>query len=142
MDFARLVEILDRKSVTFVSVIQSFNTATSMGRLTLNVLLSFAQFEREIAGEHIRDRFTASKKKSIWMDGNPPVGYDIGNRKLVVNLAEAEIVRSIFQRYLDLGCVRLLRDDLMVRGVTSILWISSAGIPRPDQPVRPSHLAL
>ena len=142
MDFAKLVEVLDRKSVTFLSVTQSFNTTTSMGRLTLNVLLSFAQFEREIAGERIRDKFAASKMKGIWMGGNPPLGYDIGNRRLEVNLAEAETVRRIFQRYLDLGCVRLLRDDLMARGINSKLWISRAGVRRGGKPLGLSSLYL
>ena len=96
MDFSKLVEVFDRKSVTFVSVTQSFNTTTSMGRLTLNVLLSFAQFEREVTGERIRDKIAASKRKGIWMGGNPPLGYDVANRKLVVNTAEAETVRLIF----------------------------------------------
>src|SRR3989440_2838260 len=104
MDFAKLVEVFDRKKVTFVSVTQSFNTTTSMGRLTLNVLLSFAQFEREVTGERIRDKFAASKKKGMWMGGNPPLGYDVSNRKLVVNVAEADTVRLIFKRYLELGC--------------------------------------
>jgi site-specific DNA recombinase len=119
MDFAKLVEAFDRKSVTFVSVTQSFNTTNSMGRLTLNVLLSFAQFEREVTGERIRDKFAASKKKGIWMGGNPPLGYDVSNRKLVVNPSEAKTVRLIFQRYLDLGCVRLLCADVAARGVVS-----------------------
>jgi site-specific DNA recombinase len=119
MDFSKLVEVFDRTAVTFVSVTQSFNTTTSMGRLTLNVLLSFAQFEREVTGERIRDKFAASKKKGIWMGGNPPLGYDVCDRKLVVNAAEAETVRLIFRRYLDLGCVRLLCDDLATRGVVS-----------------------
>jgi site-specific DNA recombinase len=119
MDFTKLVEVFDRKSVTFVSVTQSFNTTTSMGRLTLNVLLSFAQFEREVTGERIRDKFAASKKKGIWMGGNPPLGYDVSERKLVVNAAEAATVRLIFRRYLDLGCVRLLCDDLATRAVVS-----------------------
>jgi site-specific DNA recombinase len=119
MDFSKLVEVFDRKSVTFVSVTQSFNTTTSMGRLTLNVLLSFAQFEREVTGERIRDKFAASKKKGIWMGGNPPLGYDVSDRKLVVNAAEAETVRLILRRYLELGCVRLLCDDLAKRGVVS-----------------------
>src|SRR5947208_13593790 len=105
MDFAKLVEVFERRNVTFVSVTQSFNTTTSMGRLTLNVLLSFAQFEREVAGERIRDKFAASKKKGIWMGGWIPFGYDVASRKLVVNPPEAETVRFIFQRYLELGCV-------------------------------------
>ena len=119
MDFTKLVEVFDRRSVTFVSVTQSFNTTNSMGRLTLNVLLSFAQFEREVTGERIRDKFAASKKKGIWMGGNPALGYDVSDRKLVVNAAEAETVRLIFRRYLDLGCVRLLCDDLATRSVVS-----------------------
>jgi DNA invertase Pin-like site-specific DNA recombinase len=119
MDFAKLVEVFDRRSVTFVSVTQSFNTTNSMGRLTLNVLLSFAQFEREVTGERIRDKFAASKKKGIWMGGNPPLGYDVANRKLVVNETEAETVRHIFQRYLELGCVRLLCADLATSGIVS-----------------------
>ena len=94
MDFAKLVEVFDRNSVTFVSVTQSFNTTTSMGRLTLNILLSFAQFEREVIGERIRDKFAASRKKGMWMGGWAPLGYDVKDRKLVVNEAEAAIVRS------------------------------------------------
>jgi DNA invertase Pin-like site-specific DNA recombinase len=99
MDFARLVEVFDRHSVTFVSVTQSFNTTTSMGRLTLNVLLSFAQFEREVIGERIRDKVAASRKKGIWMGGWTPLGYDVKDRKLIVNEAEARLVRSIFKRF-------------------------------------------
>jgi site-specific DNA recombinase len=128
MDFAKLVEVFDRKAVTFVSVTQSFNTTTSMGRLTLNVLLSFAQFEREVTGERIRDKFAASKKKGMWMGGCPPLGYDIDSRKLVVNAVEAKTVNLIFRRYLDLGCVRALRDDLAVNRVVSKAWTSTSGI--------------
>ncbi len=127
MDFSKLVEVFDRKGVTFVSVTQSFNTTTSMGRLTLNILLSFAQFEREVTGERIRDKFAASKKKGIWIGGNPPLGYDVNSRKLVVTPAEAETVRLIFKRYLELGCVRLLCADLKERGVVSKLRISGTG---------------
>ena len=129
MDFAKLVEVFDRKSVTFVSVTQSFNTTTSMGRLTLNVLLSFAQFEREVTGERIRDKFAASKKKGMWMGGRPPLGYDVKERKLVVNEPEAETVRLIFRRYLELGSVRLLRDDLRERGIISKRWLTRNGAP-------------
>jgi site-specific DNA recombinase len=99
MDFAKLVEVFDRNTVTFVSVTQSFNTTTSMGRLTLNVLLSFAQFEREVIGERIRDKFAASRRKGMWMGGWAPLGYDIKDRKLVVNEVEAKIVQSIFKRF-------------------------------------------
>ena len=113
MDFARLVEVFDRCGVTFVSVTQSFNTTTSMGRLTLNVLLSFAQFEREISGERIRDKIAASKQRGIWMGGYVPLGYDVVERKLLINPAEAETIRLIFRRFAQLrsavGVVRELR---------------------------------
>jgi DNA invertase Pin-like site-specific DNA recombinase len=142
MDFTRLVEVFDRKSVTFVSVTQSFNTTTSMGRLTLNVLLSFAQFEREVTGERIRDKFAASKKKGMWMGGNPPFGYDVASRKLVVNPVEAESVRLIFQRYLDLGCVRLLCADLIERGVMSKRRASRTGEQRGGKPIGRNALYL
>jgi DNA invertase Pin-like site-specific DNA recombinase len=115
MDFAKLVEVFDRNSVTFVSVTQSFNTTTSMGRLTLNILLSFAQFEREVIGERIRDKFAASRRKGMWMGGFVPLGYDVKNRKLVVNQAEAATVRIIFERFIKIGSatelVRKLRTD-------------------------------
>ena len=104
MDFAKLVEVFDAHEVTFVSITQSFNTTTSMGRLTLNVLLSFAQFEREVAGERIRDKIAASKRKGMWMGGTIPLGYDVSNRQLIVNQKEADLVRYIFGRYLELGC--------------------------------------
>jgi DNA invertase Pin-like site-specific DNA recombinase len=111
-DFAKLVETFEAHGVSFVSVTQQFNTTTSMGRLTLNVLLSFAQFEREVAGERIRDKVAASRRKGIWMGGNIPLGYDAVGRKLIVNEIEAKTVRLIFERYLRLGCVRLLRAEL------------------------------
>ena len=98
--------------MSFVSVTQQFNTTTSMGRLTLNVLLSFAQFEREVTGERIRDKIAASKKKGMWMGGLPPLGYDVQDRKLVVNEAEAETVRHIFRRYAELRSVRALQQEL------------------------------
>src|ERR1700736_4358753 len=105
-DFARLIEIFDRHAVSFVSVTQQFNTTTSMGRLTLNVLLSFAQFEREVTGERIRDKIAASKQNGMWMGGLVPLGYDVIDRRLMVNQSEAERVRGIFRRYLELGSVR------------------------------------
>ena len=101
MDFAKLVEIFDRHDVTFVSVTQSFNTTTSMGRLTLNILLSFAQFEREVIGERIRDKFAASSARGMWMGGSVPLGYDVRDRKLVVNEAEAATVRRVFEGFAD-----------------------------------------
>ena len=97
-DFAKIVETLDRHGASFVSVTQQFNTTSSMGRLTLNVLLSFAQFEREVAGERIRDKIALSKRKGMWMGGNPPLGYDVKDRQLVINEAEAETVRLLLRR--------------------------------------------
>ena len=98
----KMVEVFDQHKVTFVSITQSFNTTTSMGRLTLNILLSFAQFEREVIGERIRDKFAASKRKGMWMGGPPPLGYDVVARKLIVNEAEAKQVRYIFERFITL----------------------------------------
>lgn len=115
-DFAKIVEILDEHDASFVSVTQSFNTTTSMGRLTLNVLLSFAQFEREVTGERIRDKIAASKKKGMWMGGPIPLGYDLEDRKLIVNAHEAETVRHLFQRYTELRSLRQLVDELAVQG--------------------------
>jgi DNA invertase Pin-like site-specific DNA recombinase len=117
MDFSRLVEVLDRHNVTFVSITQSFNTTTSMGRLTLNVLLSFAQFEREVIGERIRDKFAASRRKGMWMGGWAPLGYEVRDRKLVVNEADAKLVRSIFQRFLKTGSATILARQLVQEGV-------------------------
>jgi len=118
-DFAKLVEIFDRRGVSFVSITQQFNTTTSMGRLTLNVLLSFAQFEREVIGERVRDKIAASKKKGMWMGGTVPLGYDVKDRKLVINRAEARIVVDIFQRYRRLRSVRTLSEDLATAGIKS-----------------------
>ena len=118
-DFAKIVDVLDAHSASFVSVTQQFNTTTSMGRLTLNMLLSFAQFEREIAGERIRDKIAASKAKGMWMGGNVPLGYDVRDRKLIVNDAEAETVRLIFRRYAELGSVRTLTEELAGLGIVS-----------------------
>lgn len=118
-DFARIVEVLDRHGASFVSVTQAFNTTTSMGRLTLNVLLSFAQFEREVTGERIRDKIAASKKKGMWMGGPIPMGYDLGDRKLLINGDEAEIIRYIYTRHVELGSVRELAVDIKARGIRS-----------------------
>jgi hypothetical protein len=105
-DFAKMVEVFDARGVSFVAVTQQFNTTTSMGRLTLNVLLSFAQFEREVTGERIRDKIAASKRKGIWMGGLVPLGYEVRERQLVINEAEATTVRHLFTRYCELGSVR------------------------------------
>src|SRR5579863_3465261 len=104
-DFAKIVEALDARGVSFVSVTQQFNTTTSMGRLTLNILLSFAQFEREVTGERIRDKIAASKRKGMWMGGRVPLGYDVKERKLVVNRQEAGLVNKLYRWYLELGSV-------------------------------------
>ncbi len=127
-DFAKIVDVLDAHDASFVSVTQQFNTTTSMGRLTLNMLLSFAQFEREIAGERIRDKIAASKAKGMWMGGNVPLGYDVHERKLIVNDAEAETVRMIFRRYAELGSVRLLGHELDRLGVVSKRREGAAGV--------------
>jgi site-specific DNA recombinase len=133
-DFAKLVDVFERNSVTFVSVTQSFCTTTSMGRLTLNILLSFAQFERELAGERIRDKFAASRRKGIFMGGHPPLGYDVRDRKLVVNSAEAELVRLIFRRFLDLGSALLLIRELNAQGHRTKSWTTQAGTFREGRP--------
>lgn len=134
-DFARIVETFDRHQVSFVSVTQQFNTTSSMGRLTLNVLLSFAQFEREVTGERIRDKIAASKKKGLWMGGNPPLGYDAHDRKLVVNEAEAATVRHIFGLYLQIKSVRELRKQLEAEGVTSKRRVMRDGSVTGDKPI-------
>jgi site-specific DNA recombinase len=118
-DFAKLVEVFDRRGVSFVSITQQFNTTTSMGRLTLNVLLSFAQFEREVIGERVRDKIAASKKKGMWMGGMPPLGYDVKDRKLVVNDNEARTVVDIYQRYLALKSVRALKEEIEYAAIRS-----------------------
>ena len=125
-DFAKIVDILDRKGASFVSITQSFNTTTSMGRLTLNMLLSFAQFEREVTGERIRDKIAASKRKGIWMGGPVPLGYDVVERKLIVNKREADLVRHIMQRYLALGSVRELVTELAANGHRTKLQVRAS----------------
>src|SRR6202048_18517 len=126
-DFPKMVEVFDARGVSFVAVTQQFNTTTSMGRLTPNVLLSFAQFEREVTGERIRDKIAASKKKGMWMGGGPPLGYQVRYRGLVVVDSEAEIVRHIFRRYAELGSIRLLREELDAQGLRSKWWTSASG---------------
>lgn len=118
-DFAKMVELFDKHKVSFVSVTQQFNTTSSMGRLTLNVLLSFAQFEREVTGERIRDKISASKKKGMWMGGFSPLGYDIVEKKLIPNSTEAQTVKYIYESYLELGSVRELAEHLQQQGIYS-----------------------
>lgn len=131
MDFARIVEIFDRHDVSFVSVTQQFNTTTSMGRLTLNVLLSFAQFERAVTAERIRDKIAASKKKGMWMGGTVPLGYRVENRKLIINEIAASAVRNLFRRYLELGSVpalaRQLNDCSNTDGIIALLLRADNG---------------
>src|SRR4030081_3972575 len=118
-DFAKLVELFDQNAVSFVSVTQQFNTTTSMGRLTLNVLLSFAQFEREVTSERIRDKIAASKRKGLWVGGMAPLGYDTKDRRITVNDTEADRVRNIFRSYLRLGSMNKLMADLRRRGIVT-----------------------
>lgn len=127
-DFAKIVEVMDGAGASFVSITQSFNTTTSMGRLTLNMLLSFAQFEREVTGERIRDKIAASKKKGIWMGGPVPLSYDVRDRKLVVNDAEAEQVRHIMRRYLALGNVPALAEGLNAQGYRTKVQRRNSGL--------------
>jgi len=126
-DFAKIVEILDENEASFVSVTQSFNTTTSMGRLTLNVLLSFAQFEREVTGERIRDKVAASKKKGMWMGGGVPYGYDVEERQLLINEAEAETVRFVFERYVELKSVPQLVDELAAKDIRTRTRVCKSG---------------
>src|SRR6202795_3813756 len=129
-DFAKLVELFDAHGVSFVSVTQQFNTTTSMGRLTLNVLLSFAQFEREVTSERIRDKISASKRKGLWVGGTLPLGYEMKDGKIVIVEQEAELVRSIFRRYLELGSVNELLRDLRERDIRTKSRLLSTGATR------------
>ena len=135
-DFAKIVEVLDRAGASFVSITQSFNTTTSMGRLTLNMLLSFAQFEREVTGERIRDKVAASKRKGMWMGGPIPFGYDVADRKLVINEAEAEQVRHVFDRYLTANSIEQMLPELAASGVRSKPRTTRDGRPFGGTPFR------
>ena len=139
-DFARLVEIFDAQGASFVSVTQQFNTTSSMGRLTLNVLLSFAQFEREVTGERIRDKIAASKKKGMWMGGNVPLGYNASERTLVVNPAAAETVRRIFALYLERGCVRRVKEEADRLGLRTKCTKTASGTERGGTPFSRGHI--
>ncbi len=134
-DFSRMVDVFERHGVSFVSVTQQFNTTTSMGRLMLNILLSFAQFEREVTGERIRDKIAASKRKGMWMGGIPPLGYDVENRRLVINEKEAKTIRHIFKRFTELGSSTLLVKELRLDGVTSKAWTTQDGRVREGTPI-------
>jgi len=126
-DFSKMVEVFERQGVSFVSVTQQFNTTTSMGRLMLNVLLSFAQFEREVTGERIRDKIAASKRKGMWMGGVPPLGYNVDKRLLVVNEAEAAVVRRIFEEMLTIGSPTQIAAKLTLDGITTKAWTTQGG---------------
>src|SRR6202166_1444955 len=139
-DFAKIVDVFDRQGVSFVSVTQQFNTTSSMGRLTLNVLLSFAQFEREVTGERIRDKIAASKKKGMWMGGNVPLGYDANERTLVINPAEAETVRRVFALYRELGCVRRVKEAADRLGLRTKCSTTTNGTERGGKPFSRGHL--
>jgi DNA invertase Pin-like site-specific DNA recombinase len=139
-DFARLIELFDAEAVSFVSVTQQFNTTSSMGRLTLNVLLSFAQFEREVTGERIRDKIAASKKKGMWMGGNVPLGYNANERTLVINPTEAETVRRIFALYRELGCVRRVKEEADRLGLRTKSSTTANGTERGGKPFSRGHL--
>ena len=134
-DFAKLVELFDQYKVSFVSVTQSFNTTTSMGRLTLNILLSFAQFERELSGERVRDKIAASRKRGIWMGGMPAFGYDVVQRKLVPNAQETAIVQEIFNRFAATPSMSTIVTDLRKRGVTTKAWTTKKGVVRAGKPI-------
>src|SRR6202049_2414356 len=139
-DFAKLVELFDPVGFSFVSVTQQFNTTSSMGRLTLNVLLSFAQFEREVTGERIRDNIAASKKKGMWMGGNVPLGYDASERTLIINPAEAGIVQRIFALYRELGSVRRVKEEADRLGLSTKRSTTAGGIERGGKPFSRGHL--
>ena len=139
-DFSKMVEVFERYGISFVSVTQQFNTTTSMGRLMLNVLLSFAQFEREVTGERIRDKIAASKRKGMWMGGVPPLGYDVDNRLLIPNEREAKLIRHIFQRFAEIGSSTTLVKELKLDGVTSKSWTTQDGKVREGKPIDKSPI--
>ena len=139
-DFVRIVELFDTRGVSFVSVTQAFNTTSSMGRLTLNMLLSFAQFEREVTGERIRDKIAASKRKGMWMGGVVPLGYDVTDRKLIVNEPEAETIRTLFRLYLRHANVRLVKEDSDRRGLRTKLRRPNNGRRLGGEPFTRGHI--
>lgn len=139
-DFAKMVDVFDRCGVSFSAVTQQINSATSMGRLMLNVLLSFAQFEREVTGERIRDKFAASKAKGMWMGGVPPLGYDVVERKLVINEREAALVRDIFRRYAEHGSAARLVRELEIEGHTTKAWVTQSGRERLGRSIDQQYL--
>jgi site-specific DNA recombinase len=142
LDFAKIIEAFDRNGVSFCSVTQQFNTSTSMGRLILNVLLSFAQFEREIIGERIRDKVAAAKRKGKFTGGTPPLGYDVDSEKtrLVVNPDEARLVRHIFKRFAEIGSPLTIAEELNKKGITTKAWMTKKGVFRQGNPWNKIHI--
>ena len=142
LDFAKIIETFDHNGVSFVSVTQQFSTTTSMGRLTLNILLSFAQFEREIIGERIRDKVAAAKRKGKFTGGTPPLGYDVDPEKtrLVVNPEEAKLVRHIFKRFAEIGSPLTIADELNKKGITTKAWMTKNGVFREGKPWHKTHI--
>ena len=142
LDFAKIIETFDHNGVSFVSVTQQFSTTTSMGRLTLNILLSFAQFEREIIGERIRDKVAAAKRKGKFTGGTPPLGYDVDPEKtrLVVNPEEAKLVRHIFKRFAEIGSPLTIADELNKKGITTKAWMTKNGVFREGKPWHKMHI--
>jgi len=139
-DFSKMVEVFERNAVSFVSVTQQFNTTTPMGRLMLNVLLSFAQFEREVTGERIRDKIAAAKRKGMWMGGVPSIGYDVENRKLVINEAEAAVVCRIFEEMLTIGSPTRIAANLTLEGITTKAWTTQEGQTRSGSRIDKKYL--
>ena len=139
-DFAKLIDLFDKHSVSFVSVTQQFNTTTSMGRLTLNILLSFAQFEREVIGERIRDKISATKRKGIWIGGIKPLGDDTKEKKIVIDEKEAHLVRLIFERFVILKSMTLLAKELRDQGYRTKSWVSKNGKQRGGRPITKGFL--
>ena len=139
-DFANLVELFDKQRVTFASVTQNFSTTTSMGRLTLNILLSFAQFERELGGERVRDKIAASRAKGIWMGGMPPLGYDVVDRKLIPNPTEVKLVSRIFEGFVSIGSMTALSNQLRAEGVTTKSWKTLKDKERQGKPIDKGYL--
>jgi site-specific DNA recombinase len=139
-DFMKIMELFDKHNVSFVSVTQHFNTDTSMGRLILNILQSFAQFEREMTAERIRDKFAASKRKGMWMGGVPPLGYDVKNRKLEINPDEAEIIQFIFKQFLETGSATQMVGELEDKGYQSKSWVSNSGKHHQGKPLNKSAI--
>ncbi|MDD5033619.1 MAG: recombinase family protein [Methylococcaceae bacterium] len=139
-DFVKMVELFDQRGVGFSAVTQQINSATSMGRLMLNILLSFGQFEREVTGKRIRDNIAAGKAKGMWMGGTPPLGYDVSHRQLVINEAEAKIVRGIWRRFVELKSTTALARELNQRGITTKAWTTADGKFRLGRPITKQNL--